>query len=1239
MDNNNNPFLAPGMFEEDEEEKRKREEEERLRREQELDLEATQVPEPEVAPVSQPSNPFLSPDMFVEPTQTTLEIGNVRGYIQEVYGDKALNEEDILGDENLMNVIRTNLRTRFNDRNWIQNKSTWLGGGATADYVDSLSDEETLDMWQNYQRSFAAGQSVTTLNEFGYIQKADDERKAVLKDGYDLFDSMGNIYSRGDGFWEAADGTWDYIRSAVWDPTTLISFGVGRSFSSGGAKAAAAALKASQKAGTKLAGQQAAHVLTKEAAEQMAKYTTKKSFAELGKQAVQYGAIDAIAAVGADTLYQRGKMEVGSQENFSIGQAALSGIGIAVLPALGATGKISKKTLQKLSDKVPGLKRAVQNYEGVMKATWGKNMDFITNAVKEKTDVKVIGEHVSAAFKAFNDHPFIKSWEGAKDIAADQLEEIGMNEIMLRNTNDFFRTLVWGGPDGSGGFTKGLAEALDDAGFVHHRRFEGDIVTNWFGDIISWMDDKVIRDAVTTFEKTTGSSLGFNMNADLPNQVASLYKARNSMIGLAMSDISKLAGKVSPDGVAARALLETKEMGGALGAGTKATDEAAKHAAEIGRYAQSVWKRLLTSHFGTTGANIQGWAAMYTMNGVSDAVLGATEMTRGLLTGNKELRSKGYETILSSGRRFVNILDPNTQADEARYLLSSLAAEKANKELTEQLAGDAGIINAAERFHMGDGKIVSGLEKITNAAQTITGVKLQDEITKQISFVSAVDREIARAYGMSYTEFFQKFGDQAAVEMATDKFQMVLKKAGNRVGIETASKTWTGGPARSISRGFAKQIENLSNNSVFGYAIPFGRFFNTTVAVASDFSGINAIRHAAKKYVPVMGGVIDPAEEELGDLIAKAMVGWGVVLAMSDEAVVKIEEGLSWNQIRDGWFNEKRPTIADETYDYPTSHARALAQILGHIRHEAKAQGVGVLELDWGKAVPEELKAEVMALFVGQTFRGAGEGLQVVQDMIQQGLGMDFAGAGATLVDNAGSMVGKVVSGATRPLEPLNEIAAMIRGGQGNPDRRQGNELLNKAMRYIDQFPLIGQAPNLPERNTPTRSAGDKPPDYGRIMMGARGSPEPNNVERALASVGRAYWLAVPEFGFEGPPEMKNRMDEVFDRVANFRISQMLDQHPNFSKYTLEERQTLVDAALKNAKRQVKDMIRESVFDEGDSRIGLMHDIYASSTEERLQEALDHFGYEDDIATMNEAQLETLLYAVKNWDKIFPPIE
>jgi hypothetical protein len=147
MDNNNNPFLAPGMFEEDEEEKRKREEEEeRLRREQELDLEATQVPEPEVAPVSQPSNPFLSPDMFVEPTQTTLEIGNVRGYIQEVYGDKALNEEDILGDENLMNVIRTNLRTRFNDRNWIQNKSTWLGGGATADYVDSLSDEETLDM-------------------------------------------------------------------------------------------------------------------------------------------------------------------------------------------------------------------------------------------------------------------------------------------------------------------------------------------------------------------------------------------------------------------------------------------------------------------------------------------------------------------------------------------------------------------------------------------------------------------------------------------------------------------------------------------------------------------------------------------------------------------------------------------------------------------------------------------------------------------------------------------------------------------------------------------------------------------------------------------------------------------------------------------------------------------------------------------------------------------------------------
>lgn len=84
------------------------------------------------------------------------------------YEGKRLTKEDFLADKDLMGLVRENMGARFKDQNIIgkvYSGATALAGGATAGSWQDLSDEELFETWQNYHRSFAGGQSVTTANE------------------------------------------------------------------------------------------------------------------------------------------------------------------------------------------------------------------------------------------------------------------------------------------------------------------------------------------------------------------------------------------------------------------------------------------------------------------------------------------------------------------------------------------------------------------------------------------------------------------------------------------------------------------------------------------------------------------------------------------------------------------------------------------------------------------------------------------------------------------------------------------------------------------------------------------------------------------------------------------------------------------------------------------------------------------------------------------------------------------
>ena len=122
-----------------------------------------------------------------------------------------LTKEKILNDPRLMDVVRSSLEARYTPGGVLTKArrtavglaggdfgATILGGYSGRDYRD-MDAEEAFEIYQNYQRSFAGGQTVTTANELAYGMNAPDDIKIQLGAGYKLFgDGMTNAIV-GDG--------------------------------------------------------------------------------------------------------------------------------------------------------------------------------------------------------------------------------------------------------------------------------------------------------------------------------------------------------------------------------------------------------------------------------------------------------------------------------------------------------------------------------------------------------------------------------------------------------------------------------------------------------------------------------------------------------------------------------------------------------------------------------------------------------------------------------------------------------------------------------------------------------------------------------------------------------------------------------------------------------------------------------------------------------------------------------
>ena len=1105
--------------------------------------------------------------------------------------DGPTNKDTILDNPTLVRSIRNIMKSRFSEDT--RNDYTF-----DYRYDKQLNDEEVFEEWQNWMRSLAAGQTVTTGNDAAWFAMADDEQRLSMGASFELFDSMPSIWSDDTTWAEMGDGVRDYIRAGVWDPTTILGLGVGRIWSGVASKGGGFALRTAAKEAAKAAAKKG---LNKEAVREVKRKVISEGFKNAGRSKLKAAAVgtsvDMTAAIGADHLYQ--KMRIGSnvQDRYSLPQSVAAALGVIVVPSVMA----ATKGITSLAGKA-----GFEKYVNVYDLHGNKTPEEIEKVVIDNIDLDKVSNKLREGFRKFNEskdlEEFLVPYMQAREEAAELVskKDIAGNPTLLE---DFFETTIMYGKDG-------LALSMSEAGFEYVPREKNDRVSKFFTDALKYLPDDIVKGYKEAFKKQFGELPEAIEKINTSEELGAWFLNRGRFAGKTLYNrkvLSDLLSKKAED-------ITAEDM---LNAGlfSKTEDVIPASPADRVKYVQSIWKRLVTSHPSTVGLNVKGWAYTTAMNNISDAVLAPLLALKGDFKG-----AKG--SMLGAARRGINVLSYDSTIEAAENLIK-IKPEIAEKLFAER-AGGVDTIKILERLNLDPNAKVNKLsEKAIDALQTAVGVKLQDEVTKVISFQSALDQNIMKVYGMTFNEFMTQEG--AYTKMFSQEFlEKVQEPAIERANRETYSTSWSNRKSNGVFLSVAKQVERFSNSAGGGFLLPFGRFFNTATATFGDYTGFNAFKHiVGHGFKGDFGKMTD---DESLELIAKGLVGVGLIYAPRldgtsniEEAKQKIKNGLPWNrtQLSDG-------SLRDDTYEFPGGYVELLSQMFAHI------------ELDG--SVPPALKEEAFKVLVSQTFRDSGEVYETLKGWYQVALDADTNKTLNKSIEVLGGGLSRIASGSTRFLEPINQVSMFINEDFDQMDRRQGYKVLNDSLRYVDK--IFGFGKDAPKREIATRGEGNEFVDIGRSIGGVRSAAPLTPSERLFGSIGEQSWSVVR---WDGTPEYKNRMDSLVSDILNYYSAEAIEKYDFFNKpletspKTGKGRIEIAEEVKKKARERTRQVFLSSI--KTDDTILQIENKVMSKRKAHIKEALKIIDYDGDVEDIKNEEgglekLRYILYLIENREDI-----
>ena len=1157
-------------------------------------LPSVEVSEEETDPLNIFNN--LTPVDAPVPNQKLPETTGSEAFIlmEEISNQEGpLNKEAVVNNPTLIEGIRSIMKSRYS----ADTRNKWT---LDEKYDRTISDEDLYEEWQNWMRSLEGGQTVTTANDIAWFASADDNQRALLGASFDLFDAHPFIFSKDTSWSEMGDGLRDYAKAGIWDPTTLLGLGFGRIWTGLGAKAGGMAFRITAK---KVAKEALERGLSKQAAKRLQSESLKKSFKavglhSLGKYASMAG-VDVISSVGADYYNQQLRIGSGNQEQYSVPQSVGAALGVIVLPSLiaGMKGVGNVMDSKFVKDNVPGFAKYMDMY-----ATFGnKSKADIEKAVIDQVDLSKVNSNLRVVFERFKNDLDLKEflpYMQAKDEAVEAVTKKGIAGNPLQQET-FFEAVI----------SRNFIEAMSDAGFKYAAREKNDNVSKFISDALKYLDDGTVIQFKEAFQSQFGELPETIKKLKTGEDVSNWFLSRGRGAGEILqvrSNMSKILGKQPGD-------ITIEDMLKGAGRSEEVTDGPQRI-----KYLQSLWKRALTSHPSTLGLNIKGWAYTHSMNIAADVVAAALFTTkagvsavRGSGTVNTDL-TKAKGSLLGALRRGLNLLSPDATIKSAENYIR-LRPEIGEKLFAER-AGGVDNLKILENLGLDPKAKVNQLsEKAIDLLQTAMGVKLQDEVTKMISFSGHLDTNIMKQYGMSFNEFMSQ--PNAYGEMFTPKYlKLVQEPAIDSAKRETYSISWANVKGKSFPLAIAQSIEKFSNAKLGGLLLPFGRFFNTATATLGDITMINAVRHVTKS------GLKSAGDDRGIELFSKGIMGIGLIYgglpggsSNFEEAKEKIKLGLTWDktQRNDG-------SIGDETFEFPGGYVELLSQVAAHMSVDG--------------AVPPALKEELAAVLVSNAFRDSGEVYYTLKDFGFSLLEEDNSGRIQKSLELLGAGFARVASGLTRSAEPLNQAIMFNKGDFSQPDLRQGTtsqQIINRSLKYVNQFiPPIGE---IPTKETSTRGKGNSFVDPGRSLGGVRTAAPLTPSERLFGGIGAKAWQEV-QWG--GSPEYKNRLDGLVSDILNYESSVAIEEDDYFNLSLTKRIET-----VKKVKEKVRTKTLEvlSLSTNATDEMLVIESKILKKNKSYIREALKISGYEGEIEDLKgelggKEKLEYILYIIDNRD-------
>jgi hypothetical protein len=1087
-------------------------------------------------------------------------------------------QDDMVEDDNMYSIIENFMYDRYGKDEFINN-----------------SREQVVDKFLNNRRGVSAGNTVRGLNEWDYINdiKGDDSRMARAAAAYSLYENMADLFSDKTSLAERAEGVMDYTRTALLDPINLIGGLVGKAIGGGalrltsdqarkqafkemqkqalkgatqkeiantGKKKFTAAMAQANIANTQKIAEYSAKVLGTNRAKRLA---TGKALAEVGITA----GIDSIVGVGMEALYQEGLIDLDIRDEYdelAMGIAFLGGLVMGGVQA-GVVLKRGWSNTQIPTQNLPQpasegflseMSKAIENYTNQTIAPIGRDW---------KTKIKGGME-------------FSKE---SKDLSTD-----------------FFTTLMLGHQTESGEVVfKGMTQTALERGFVWGKRFEDDKFTNWMADIISGVSDKEAQDFLTAIEKATGNKIK-NKKKLTGRDVGDILAYKMSESGRALNAVGQSARQLGLN-VTDLELQHLFDEGVDMGLIKKPRSKTKEYTTDTIRNAQNKMVRVLVSHPSTSALNVIGWGTNAALNTVSDVALASVHASWGTLkkvVGASESGAKSHRlaNILFSNTysRFKFMSDPDMTyaAFQSALTRNSEALQKLNNVLP------GGVENATKlltngKFSATKKAVDIATDDLIDITQTLTLVHAQDSFTKSVEFLTQMDKLLRAGYGRGWNDFYS--WDGAAKAMTSKQYREIEAQAVDKTLEAIFSKSYK---SKTPIGEIAGVIEDARNLPGIGLLVPFGRFFNNTVAFTGrNAPGLNIVMSGTKNL-----------DMPLDEAVVRSAVVTGLVWSLSDIEGENIDNGLPLYATTDPLTGE----VINQRYDYPISLFKGVARWVAYARR--------------GEAMPE---AEATMLLEDFSLGGLTRNLTKTQrDLITPLKDMfdpetrDLWRATEQLFSS--SVFTQPASAILRPLEPINLGVGILRKEEARPiDRYQNNKGVNDALRYVDN--IAGLFLGEPLAETLQQAASGQADINSTKMFGIR-TLRLTDTQRvmSMAGLGEFDYNAARKVRLQSP-KAANRYNGILFDVLEAEAG-LLIKNNWFRGLDQEGKKIAWKDKIEKSKELAKTFLYLQYSGPVET-IGLQYELASKYNMKEIKKALqDLKSIQDDFENLTRGELEVL---------------